>query len=190
MFLQKAAIRQVPKFAVVDEAAVESVEEQLDVDDDAIQGVLDGGYRELDRRQPALSAWLAEEVSDREDELAQSLGYFLAIAIYLAFREAFGARLGEIDEHGLALALETLSMDEELRASDPADTLTSDDVIALGQPVLIDFIQHHMREAIEQAGDEVDVESLDRVYRAVLVEIIALSHAVLPPDGEGTKHLD
>lgn len=190
MFLQKAAIRQVPRFAVVDESAVEGVEALLDVGEEAIQEVLDSGYRELDRRQPVLAAWLAEEVSDREDELAQSLGYFLAIAIYMAFKEAFGARLGAVDETGLGLALETLSIDEELRASDPSDTLTSDDVIALGQPVLIDFIQHHMREAVEQAGEEADVDSLDRVYRAVLVEIIALSHAVEAPAGEVNTQLD
>ncbi|MCA9603211.1 MAG: hypothetical protein KC417_14360, partial [Myxococcales bacterium] len=74
--------------------------------------------------------------------------------------------------------------------NDPTEVLNSDDVIALGQPVLIDFIQHHMREALEQAGDEPDLESLDRVYRAVLVEIMALSHAVTAPEGTDKKALD
>ncbi|MEZ4256158.1 MAG: hypothetical protein R3A78_10700 [Polyangiales bacterium] len=179
-----------PRHAVVEEHAIEGVEAELDVGDDAVQEVLDAGYRDLDRRQPILSEWLAGEVSDREDELAQSLGYFLAIAVYMAFREAFGARLGQVDEPNLALALETLAFDEELRANDPTEVLNSDDVIALGQPVLIDFIQHHMREALEQAGDEPDLESLDRVYRAVLVEIMALSHAVTAPEGTDKKALD
>lgn len=184
MFLRKAAIRLVPRYAIVDDNAVESVEEALAGDEENLQEILDGGYRELDRRQPVLSEWLAEEVSEREDELSQSLGYFLAIAVYMAFREAFGARLGAVDETNLRLALDTLTLDEELRANDPTEALSSDDVIALGQPVVIDFVQHHMREAIEQAEEDANLENLDRVYRAILVETIALSHAVMAPPGE------
>ena len=48
---------------------------------------------------------------------------------------------------------------------------------------LVEFVQHHLDEAIEQAGESPDLDSFDHVYRTVLVEVIALSHAVLPPEG-------
>lgn len=183
MFLRKAAIRSVPRYAVVDEEAIARLEETLE-DEESLQESLDQGYRDLDAQQPVLSEWLADRVAEREDEFSQSLGYFLAIGVYLAFREAFGIRLLEVDETNLSVAIETFTLDEELRRDDPSEVLGSDEVIALGQPTLIEFIQHHMREAFAQAGDTVDPEGLEGVYRAVLVEIIALSQAVAPPAGE------
>ena len=189
MFLRKAALRPVPRHAVVDEHFVQLVEAQLDAHEDDLQGVLDRGYAELDRRQPALSDWLAEQLSEGQDELVQSLGYFLVVTVYMTFREAFPTRLDEVDERSLELALETLSVDEELRANDPTEALDSDDVVAMGQPAVIEFVQHHVEEAIEQAEGEVELEQLDRVYRALLVEVIALSHAVAGPRGESHTSL-
>jgi hypothetical protein len=183
VFLRKAAIRPVPKYAVVGEAAIAALELSLE-DEQGLQAALDSGYRELDRRQPALASWIAEEVSERSDELAQSLGYFLAVTVYLAFREAFPTRLAEIDESALGVARDTLSTDEQLRANDPLEVLESDDVVAMGQPVVLEYVQHHLTEALEQAGDAADLEELDRIYRAILVEVIALSHAVTGPRGQ------
>ena len=183
MFLRKAALRPVPSHALVDEHAIEAVEQSLESSEDELQATLDTGYRELDRRQPALATWLAEQVSGGEDELAQSLGYFLVVTVFLAFREAFPSRLREVDDEALRMALDTLEADEQLREDDPSEVFDSDDVVAMGQPVLVDFVQHHVQEAIEQAGDEADLDELDRIYRAVLIEIIALSHAVSSPSG-------
>lgn len=189
MFLRKAALRPVPKHAVVDEHAVEAVEEALDVES-GLQDALDDGYRLLDRKQPTLGAWLAEQVSQRGDELAQSLGYFLAVTVYLAFEEAFPTRLGTVDEGSLEVALGTLETDEEIRAEDPLEVLDSDDVVAMGQPAIIDYVQHHLQEALDQAGDRANIEDLDGIYRAILVEVIALSHAVRGLDGETTSAMD
>jgi hypothetical protein len=183
VFLRKAALRPVPSHAVVGDQAVEAVEETLGDAQDALQDALDRGYADLDRKQPALATWLADEVSGRHDELVQSLGYFLAVTVYLAFAEAFPRRLREVDDGGLQMALDTLAADEELRANDPSEILDSDDVVAMGQPALLAFVQHHLDQALEQAGTELDLADLDRVYRAVLVEVIALSHAVESPSG-------
>lgn len=172
-----------PKFAVVDEQSVDAVEQLLEDDDEDLQETLDSGYRELERKQPVLGSWLAEEVSHRSDEMAQSLGYFLVVTVFLAFREAFPTRLGSVDEGGLRMALDTLEADEELRAQDPMEVLDSDDVVAMAQPALLDYVQHHLQEALAQAEDDADLEDMDRVYRAILVEVIALSHAVLGPPG-------
>jgi hypothetical protein len=173
----------VPAHAIVDEHSVEAIEESLGDGQESLQDTLDRGYAELDRKQPALAGWLADEVSDRADELVQSLGYFLAVTVYLAFAEAFPRRLREVDGGNLQMALDTLAADEELRANDPQEILDSDDVVAMGQPALLAFVQHHLEQAIEQAGESMDLMDLDRVYRAVLVEVIALSHAVESPSG-------
>lgn len=183
MFLRKAALRPVPTHAIVDEQSVEAIEETLGDAEESLQQTLDRGYAELDRKQPALAGWLADEVSERADELVQSLGYFLAVTVYLAFAEAFPRRLREVDGGALQMALDTLAADEELRANDPSEILESDDVVAMGQPALLAFVQHHLEQALAQAGDDMDLTDLDRVYRAVLVEVIALSHAVESPSG-------
>lgn len=186
-FVLKAALRPVPRHAVVDEVAIQGVEEQLGEEGDELQETLDATYREMDRKQPALAQWLGDQVSSRSDDLAQSLGYFLAVTVYMAFREAFPTRLIEVDETSLKLAIDTLAADEELRANDPAEVMESDDVVAMGQPVLLHFVQHHLEQALSQAGEDPDLEAFDHIYRAVLVEVIALSHAVRSPEGTATQ---
>lgn len=188
MFFRKAAIRSVPGYAVVETHHVEELEDFLAGDESTLQEKLDGGFRDLDRRQPALGAYLARELSGGVDELVQSLGYFLSVTVYLAFAEAFPKRLQELDDDAVRMASEMLAVDEELRAADPAEMLDSDDVVAMGQPALLSYIQFHVQEALDQADGEVDLEELDEVYRAILVEVIALSSAVQSPTGElGSK---
>lgn len=183
MFFRKAALRPVPSYAIVDEHAIDTLERTLEDHEEGLQKALDEGYRELELRHPDLGSWIAEQVSGRKDELAQSLGYFLVVAVFIAFREAFPRRLATVDDAAVQMALATLEADEELRANDPTEVLDSDDVVALGQPALLDFVQAHMSEAVEQAGENADIEELDDIYRAILVEIIALSHAVTTPSG-------
>ena len=182
-FVLKAALRPVPRHAVVDDVAIANVEEQLGEEGDELQQTLDASYREMDRKQPAMAQFLSEQVSKHEDDLAQSLGYFLVVTVYMAFREAFPTRLVEVDETQLKLAIDMLAADEELRANDPKEVLESDDVVAMGQPVVLHFVQHHLDQALNQGGEDPDLEAFDSIYRAVLVEVIALSHAVRSPDG-------
>lgn len=189
LFVRKAALRPVPPWAVVDENAIGAVEDSLGDDSDEggteseLQSALDGAYREMDRLQPALARFLAEEVAEREDDLAQPVGYFLVVTVHMAFREAFPTRMKEIDQNALEVAIATLDADEELRKDDSAEMMESDDVVAMTQPALLHFVQHHLEQALEQAGGESDLEAFDTIYRAVLVEVVALSHAVLPPEG-------
>ncbi|GAB5546639.1 MAG: hypothetical protein SangKO_063990 [Sandaracinaceae bacterium] len=183
VFLRKAALRPVPRWAVVDDLAIDALEETLGEAEEDLQRTLDGGYREMDRLQPELAEYLAGQVSSRNDELAQSVGYFLAVTVYLAFREAFPTRLTTVDESSLQLALSTLDVDEELRRNDPTEVLESDDVVAMGQPALVSYVQHHFDEALSQSEGGADLDAFDTVYRAILVEVIALSHAVRAPSG-------
>jgi len=184
VFFRKAALRPVPRHALVDPHVIQALESAFDEEEDTLQDALDRGYAELDRKQPALTLWLAEQLSITHDELIQSLGYFLVVSVYLAFRDAFPTRLVEVDEDALFISQELLRVDEELRATDPHEVLESDDVVALSQPSILAFVQHHVQEALEQADGEVDLEDLDRIYRAVLVQVISLSHAVRSPSGE------
>jgi len=184
VFLRKAALRPVPRYAIVDEDVIAIVEASLEDDEKNLQESLDRGYSELDRLQPTIALWMADELSRMRDELVQSVGYFLSVTVYLAFREAFPTRLREVDEGMLQIAEATLTADEELRAEDPMEILDSDDVLAISQPSLVAFVQHHVGEALDQGEGEVDLDELDRVYRALLVQVIALSHAVASPTGE------
>ncbi len=184
MILRKAALRPVPPHALVDTHVLEQLETSLDIGGDSLQDVLDRSFTELDRRQGPLAEWLADILARTRDELVQSLGYFLTVTVYMAFREAFPTRLTEVDPSALDIARATLSADEELRAADPTEVLDSDDVIALTQPALIHYIQHHVDEALEQGEGELNLDELERIYRAILVEIIALSHAVASPSGQ------
>ena len=54
----------------------------------------------------------------------------------------------------------------------------------MGQPALLEFIQHHLEEAIEQSGKEEDLEAFDNIYRTLLVEVVTLSHAIHSPEGK------
>jgi hypothetical protein len=183
VFFRKAAIRPIPRYAVIDRRVIDEIERELEGESVVLQNKLDRLYGKLGQQQPVLSSFLSDELGEIEDELAQSLGYFLIAAVHMIFSEAFPSRLEEVDEDALALALATLSADEELRALDPLEKLDSDDLIAMNQPAVVDFVQHHVREAFEQADDDIPVTQLDRVYRAILVQIIALSHAVISPSG-------
>jgi hypothetical protein len=183
-FLQRAALRPVPAYAVVDENALAQLENSLDEDEDRLQDKLDQAFRELDRLQPDLGRYLTEELSKSTDDIAQSLGYFLIVTVFMAFREAFPTRLGSVTPDGLEAALASLAADEALRAEDPNEVLESDDVLAMGQPALIDFVQEHVQEALEVSPEDTNLDDLDNVYRAILVEVIALSHAVQPGPGE------
>ncbi|MBK8169726.1 MAG: hypothetical protein IPK60_05225 [Sandaracinaceae bacterium] len=173
-----------PAYAVVDENALAQLENSLDEDEDRLQDKLDQAFRELDRLQPDLGRYLTEELSKSTDDIAQSLGYFLIVTVFMAFREAFPTRLGSVTPDGLEAALASLAADEALRAEDPNEVLESDDVLAMGQPALIDFVQEHVQEALEVSPEDTNLDDLDNVYRAILVEVIALSHAVQPGPGE------
>ena len=162
MFLRKAALRPVPRWAIVDEEVIASVEASLEDDEVNLQESLDRGYADLDRLQPSIALWMADELSRKKDELVQSVGYFLSVTVYMAFREAFPTRLREVDEGMLQIAEATLSADEELRAEDPLEILDSDDVLAISQPSLVAYVQHHVGEALDQGEGEVDLDELER----------------------------
>ncbi len=187
MWVRRAAIRPVPLFAQVPLRALSEVEEQLAEEDDEARGRLDEAFARFERTQPALADRIAQTLSGPLDETALALGYFLTLSVWLAFDNVFGDELDEITAVALTSVDESLKLDEQLRISDPAEALDSDDVIAMEQPDILSFVHEHIDAALEANANEVDVDDVHEIYRVVLIEVLALSYSVRPPTNWGIQ---
>jgi hypothetical protein len=184
VWVRRAAIPSVPPFAIVPKEALAAVEVSLSDDDASSRGRLDGAFERFERTQPALSTRISESLSAPLDETALALGYFLTLAIWLAFDDVFGTDLEEVSPTALAGVEESLSLDEQIRLSDPAEAVDSDDVVAMEQPHILSFVHEHVDAALEANASEVDVDDVHTIYRVVLIETLALSYAVRAPDDQ------
>lgn len=187
MWVRRAAIRPVPSFAQVPLRALADVEDQLASDDDEAREKLDEAFGRFERTQPALADRIAQILSGPLDETALALGYFLTLAVWLAFDAVFHDELEEISAVALTGVEESLKLDEQLRLADPAEALDSDDVIAMEQPDILSFVHEHIDAALEANASEVDVDDVHEIYRVVLIEVLALSYAVRPPGNWGIQ---
>lgn len=140
--------------------------------------------------QPVMASRLSALLDDVDDETAVAVGFFLEIVIYATFVRAFAARLRPVTLDLLRGTEESVHVEEELRADHPEEPLEVDDVLRAEQPAIVTFIEEHMAAVLETgddgdaqdvAGAAVDVEDLQRVYRHVMVTVLTLSHAVMPP---------
>lgn len=181
MWVRRSAIRPIPAWAKIGTRALEAIEEQLAADDDGAKKRLDESFARFEQAQPALSARVSGILAEPLDDTALALGYFLTLAIWLAFEDSFKGEVQEVDAVALAAVDEMLQLDEQIRLSDPAEVVDSDDVVAMEQPQLLEFVHEHLDAALEANADEVDVDDVHAVYRAVLVLILALSYAVRSP---------
>ena len=182
MWVRRAAIRPVPAFAQVPLRALATVEEELGDDDEQTRTHLEEAFARFDRTQPALADRISKALNGPLDETALALGYFLTLAIWLAFDRVFRSDLGEVTETALRSVEEALQLDEQIRLSDPAEAVDSDDVVAMEQPDVLSFVHEHLDAALEANADEVDVDDVHAIYHVVLIEVLALSYAVRAPD--------
>lgn len=157
------------------------MEEQLGEEDDPSRGRLDEAFTRFENTQPALADRISTTLNGPLDETALALGYFLTLAIWLAFDAVFGAALEEVSEVALKGVEESLQLDEQIRLSDPAEAVDSDDVVAMEQPEILAFVHEHLDAALEANAEEVDVDDVHSIYHVVLVEVLALSYAVRAP---------
>lgn len=181
MWVRRAAIRPVPTFAQVALRALTAVEDELGEDDEQARARLDEAFARFERTQPALAERISRTLNGPLDETALALGYFLTLAIWLAFDRVFRADLGEVTETALGSVEEALQLDEQIRLSDPAEAVDSDDVVAMEQPDVLSFVHEHVDAALEANADEVDVDDVHAIYHVVLIEVLALSYAVRAP---------
>ncbi len=192
MWVRGAAIRPVPPHAVVDASILARVERELADDTESARGELDEAFARFERTQPQLAERIAAVLGRPLDETALALGYFLSIAIWLAFERTFSDRLAQVTEDELRATEASIALEEELRASHGDEPFDLDDVVSIEQPGVLAFVHEHVDSALDvvaraQGGDgderEVDVDDVHAVYRAILVLTLALSHAVSPLDG-------
>jgi hypothetical protein len=183
MWVRKTAIRPVPAYARVDEAAIEEVHEGLAEDEEQARAQLDAAFERFESEQPALAAFVGEALSDPLDDTALALGYFLALAIWMAFGRAHGSDVGEVGLDDIQATRELLELDEELRRADPTEVLDTDDVVAIEQPALLSFVNQHLDATLQAHADTIDVDDVHQLYRTVLIEILTLSYAVKQPVG-------
>jgi len=206
MWVRGAAIRPVPRYAVVDAGTLEKIERELADDSPAARGELDGAFARFETTQPHLADTISRVLSKPLDDTALALGYFLSIAIWLAFERTFGeARLREVSEDAIDATAQAIKLEDELRAAHGDEPFDLDDVVSIEQPNVLAFVHEHVDAALDpalqggavprepDAGDErdVDVDDVHNVYRAVVLLTLCLSHAVLPVDGatRGSREL-
>jgi hypothetical protein len=183
VWVRRSAIRPVPTYARIPRHALESVREGLAEDDEEARSQLDAAFERIESTQPALANYVADALGGKLDETALALGYFLTLAVWLAFEQAHGEHIDEISEDELSATEELLSLDEEMRRADPAESVETDDVIAMEQPNVLAFVHEHVDVTLEAHAQDIDVDDVHSVYRVVLIELLALSYAVQRPAG-------
>ena len=189
--MRGAAIRPVPRYAIVDAAALEEIEVGLAEDSSHSRDELDSAFARFESTQPELADAISQVLSKPLDDTALALGYFLSIAVWLAFERTFGAaRLREVTEDALRATEEAIKLEEELRAAHGDEPFDLDDVVSIEQPNVLAFVHEHIDAALEPRhgeepaeSHEVDVDDVHAVYRAIVLLTLCLSHAVLPVDG-------
>jgi hypothetical protein len=192
MWVRGAAIRPVPRYAVVGATSLEQIERELADDSARAREELDDAFARFESTQPHLADAISRLLSRPLDETALALGYFLSIAIWLAFERTFSeTRLREVSPDALEATEEAIKLEEELRATHGDEPLDLDDVVSIEQPNVLAFVHEHVDAALDPSsrmvdegkGREVEVEDVHAVYRAIVLLILCLSHAVVPVDG-------
>jgi hypothetical protein len=177
---------------VVGRAVLDRVEDELADGGLGARTELDDAFERFERTQPALAQRAADILARPLDETALALGYFLTIAVWLAFERTFGERLAEVSEDARAAADAALELEEQLRASHSHEPLELEDVMAIEQPAILAFVNEHVDAALEpqdEGESDVDVDDVHVVYRNVLVQTLALSHAVASATGARPREL-
>jgi hypothetical protein len=177
-------MRPVPPFAVVERLFLERIEHELSGAGDRADSILDASFDRFEHCQPELAEHVASVLDRPLDETATALGSFLSIVIFMAFERAFGSRVAEVTRDALRATVDSLALEEELRARAPSEPLDLEDVVAQEQPGIMGFVHIHLEAALEDAGTnrDVDVDDVHLVYQTMLVLTLALSHAVVPDD--------
>jgi hypothetical protein len=180
MFVQPVALPPMPEYARVAPPVLTSVLKRMLADPQALTCALDDGFRAMERRQPELAEFVAGELSQVDGPRPQALAYFLAVLVYLAFEEAFDARLSVVASLEIAHTLDRLVTDGELRSGGAAGASYSEDAIAMGQPALIALLRSEVDRAIEESPQDLGWQHMDAIYETLLVELLVLTQAVAP----------
>lgn len=182
MWVGRAAIRAIPPYARVPAEVLERVEGALAGEDEESEEKLGDAFSRFERTQPALSSRVAGALARPSEETALALGYFLSLAVWISFEQTFGDRLRTLGEEDVEATSQAIALDEELRRDSADEAIETDDVVAMGQPDVVAFVREHIDVAVEANASNVEIDDVDRIYRLILLEIVALSEAVAPPE--------
>jgi hypothetical protein len=86
-----------------------------------------------------------------------------------------------IDE--LRSTTELFALDQDLRGDTSNDRLDTDDVVAMEQPALVEFVHESIQATLRAHGGDLDSDEMGEIYRMLLIQILALSYAVRSPAG-------
>jgi hypothetical protein len=188
MWTRGAAIKPVPRYAVVSQALLDQIEEHEDWDD--ASGIAERMSR-LPTRQPQLFDDVIDRKNARIDDVAKSFHHSVTSRLVQIFDAAFPGRVSPVSSQDLRVIDESLTVEEELRAEHPEEPFEIDDVVSREQPAIVTFLQRVLEETLEEVSDrEVDLDDLHAVYRKILGYVLALSHAVQAPPGVTSSLLD
>src|SRR5271154_1434391 len=115
MWVKGAAIRPVPRFAVVERATLDRIEQELADDSPRSRDELDSAFTRFEATQPHLAETVSGVLARPLDETALALGYFLSIAIWLSFERTFGERLSRVTDDSVRATEAAIALEEELR---------------------------------------------------------------------------
>lgn len=186
MWARGAAIRPVPKFARLDRGVLDGIEAELAAcGSDPANDTASLYFGEFEKAQPSLAAHVTGVLSRRLDATAVSLGYFLTLAIWLAFRRSFEGRLREVDHDAIQAHRAALELERTIRAERAEEPIELEDILQQEQPAILSFVHLHVEVALDPETEgnesEVDVDDVHLVYETILVLTLALSHAVVAP---------
>ena len=141
MWARGAAIRPVPKYAVIDRSVLDGIESEL-AECGSSPGSDDGSvyFSEFEKAQPRLAAHVAGVLSRRLDATAVSLGYFLTLAIWLAFHRSCGARLRTVTQDAIRAHEAALELERTIRAERAEKPIELEDVLQQEQPAILSFV--------------------------------------------------
>ncbi len=183
MWVRKSSIRPVPPYARVESSALESVRQTLFTQNASIQDRLDDAYDEFGSKQPIVAAHVGSVLGRPLGEATTALGFFLSLAVWLAFEHAHGGRMRSVSENEMRSTRELFLFDQAMRRQEEAESVETEDVVRMEQPALVDFVHEHMEKTMNMTTQRVDASEMAAVYRMVLMEILALSYSVVPPFG-------
>lgn len=181
MWTRGAAIRPVPRYAVISASLIDRSEERAKRDDESS---LTAKITAMRGEQPHLFDDVQTRTSMRIDDLAKNLLVQMSALLVELFATAYPKRIAVITADDLRAVEQTLDVEEELRADSTDMTFELDDVVSREQPAAVAFLRRVLESSLEDESDrDVDLDDVHAAYRRLLGYLLALSYAVEAPPG-------
>jgi hypothetical protein len=183
MWVQRSSIRPVPSYAKVGRAALEHLRSELLTQADQSPPAFDAMFQDFEDKQPILADHVGGVLSNPLSDAAVALGYFLSVAIWIAFDRTLGTALDPISSEELRSTVELFAFDHDLRQHSPGQSVDTGDVVFMEQPALVEFVRESIQATVRANQGQLGEDEVRQVHHMLLIEILALSYAVRAPAG-------